>query len=217
MTRLVLLDFETTGLDPTSDEILEVGALLVDNELRIESSYHSLVYPPRLPITVMTNRAVFDMHKKSGLTDELMKFWSSGERRRVEDVEHALLAWLTSHDCAPGDVELTGFSIHFDRSFIAERMPDLHKFLSHRMLNVSSFRTAFKLWSGEEPPKQDGTHRALPDCHEALKELAFYRSRFFPTRTALKSTVGQELADALEGATRETRASILQAILERVK
>ncbi|WP_216379028.1 3'-5' exonuclease [Arcanobacterium phocae] len=42
-----VLDVETTGLDPETDNIIEIGVVLLDNELRQESTFHSLVQPGR--------------------------------------------------------------------------------------------------------------------------------------------------------------------------
>src|SRR5665811_1863032 len=49
MTTYVSLDLETTGLDPNSDSIIEIGAVKF-NENRVEAEYSTLINP-RKPIS----------------------------------------------------------------------------------------------------------------------------------------------------------------------
>jgi DNA polymerase-3 subunit epsilon len=48
MTRAVLFDTETTGLDPlTGDRVLEVACIELENDLPTGRHYHSLIHPQR--------------------------------------------------------------------------------------------------------------------------------------------------------------------------
>ncbi|QJC21683.1 3'-5' exonuclease [Arcanobacterium buesumense] len=41
------IDVETTGLDPTTDRIIEVGVAVLDDSLALETTFHTLVNPAR--------------------------------------------------------------------------------------------------------------------------------------------------------------------------
>ena len=45
--RYILLDLETTGLDTSKDEPIQVGLILIDHELRILDTYTSLIKPKK--------------------------------------------------------------------------------------------------------------------------------------------------------------------------
>lgn len=191
--RIVFLDLETTGLDPERDEILELGFVIVDKDLTITAADSWLVMPRRLPITTLLNRTVFEMHKASGLLDALMAEWPRASRMHVEQVEGAVLAALTGLDFRPGEVVLGGYSIQFDRSFIAQHMPDLHRFCSHRMIDVSTLRQLWKRWLPTEPPKQETKHRSLEDCLQSIEELRFYRDQLFAQPAPTEVVIADKL------------------------
>ena len=60
----VVLDVETTGLDPAGDRVCEIGAIKVQSGRELDR-YHSLVNPER-PIPP-------DSTKKHGITDDMVK------------------------------------------------------------------------------------------------------------------------------------------------
>ncbi|MBN1114398.1 MAG: 3'-5' exonuclease, partial [Oligoflexia bacterium] len=81
--QYVILDIETTGLDPQKNRIIEVGAIRIDRDLNIISRYHSLVNPRQhIPyeITVLTHGLnddlVRDAPELSDIRDELIDFIS---------------------------------------------------------------------------------------------------------------------------------------------
>ena len=62
--RLVVVDIETTGLSPTCDRIIEIGAVAVKGG-RITDEFHSLIDPGRsIP---------WHAQKVHGITDEMLK------------------------------------------------------------------------------------------------------------------------------------------------
>jgi len=96
MTSTVALDIETTGLDPQSDAIIEIGARRFDGN-RVEDEWTSLVNPARhIPefITGLT-----------GISDEMVR-----QAPRIRDVLEELAAFI-------GDCPILGHNIQFDLSF----------------------------------------------------------------------------------------------------
>lgn len=94
----VVVDVETTGLRPYSDEIIELAALKVINH-RIEDSFECLVKPEQ-PISGYITRI-------NGITNEMVK-----DSPRIEDVLPGYLDFL-------GDSILFGHNIRFDINFIS--------------------------------------------------------------------------------------------------
>jgi ATP-dependent DNA helicase DinG len=96
MPSIVALDIETTGLDPKTEAILEIGAVRFDGH-RIEDEFTTLVNPNRhIPefITGLT-----------GINDEMVR-----QAPHIQDVLDPLAAFI-------GDSPILGHNIQFDLSF----------------------------------------------------------------------------------------------------
>lgn len=161
-------DIETTGLDPQRDRILEVAAVLTDKDLVSIKAWHR---PVRAPFHVMSNLSEFikDMHTKNGLLEDLQY----GQPTFLSDVEDDLLAMIEGID----KPILAGASIQFDRAFTRHWMPMFESKLSHRMLDVSSLKMAFRdelefdFWEGGKT-----AHRAMADVEEAISACRTVRA-----------------------------------------
>ncbi|MGA2490519.1 MAG: helicase C-terminal domain-containing protein [Anaerolineales bacterium] len=97
MTSIIALDLETTGLDPQTDTILEIGARRFDGH-RVEAEFSTLINPGRhIPefITGLT-----------GISDEMVR-----QAPRIRDVLDELAAFI-------GDSPILGHNIQFDLSFL---------------------------------------------------------------------------------------------------
>ena len=78
-----------------------------------------------------------------------------------------------------GMAAMAGSSIHFDNAFIRREMPSITEWLNYSLIDVTTVRRLGRSWYGVYPPKKVGSHRALDDIKESIKELQFYRSRIF--------------------------------------
>lgn len=139
------VDLETTGLDPKRDRILEIAMLLTDDQLRVVSASWAVVDPWGNQEDAGAGMAAMDpyvheMHNKNHLLREV---WDEGvSLREAEDQMLQVMEGLT-----PGTVPMGGSSVHFDRAFLAEHLPELHGVFSHRNVDVSSTREMARRWS----------------------------------------------------------------------
>ena len=172
-TKLLWVDLEMTGLDPQTEVITEVAALVSDFKLNVEAEYEAKVHysPAKL-------KKMFDA--------EVNGFWNSMPEERdrliadceqsklkLKDVEDELIALVKEHFPADERVILAGNSIRVDRMFIDKYLPRFAALLHYRMFDV----TALKIWiegNGHEGRKKEERHRALYDIHESMAEVRFY-------------------------------------------
>jgi oligoribonuclease len=85
---------------------------------------------------------------------------------------------------AVSQTPLAGSTIGFDRSFLAEHMPELLNKVSYRSIDVSSLTELSQRWAPEvykSRPKEgeESAHRALPDVRVSIEYLRYFRGRGF--------------------------------------
>ncbi len=172
-TKLLWLDLEMTGLDPETEVITEVAALVSDFKLKVEKEYEAKVHysPAKL-------KAMFDVEPNG--------FWNlmpeerdrmitdcAESKFKLSDIEDALIAIVNEYFAAGEKVILAGNSIRVDRMFIDKYLPRLAELLHYRMFDV----TTLKIWiegNGHQARKKEERHRALYDIYESMEELKYY-------------------------------------------
>jgi oligoribonuclease len=203
--RLVWIDLEMTGLDPSHDEICEIACIVTDGDLHeLDEGISLVVKPSDGPLATMDD-VVVKMHADSGLIHEIPDGTSVGE------AEAQVLAYVRRHVPEARKAPLAGSSVYVDRGFLARYMPNLDRHLHYRLVDVSSVKEITKRWYPRaffNTPEKTGNHRALGDIRDSIAELRYYRDAVFvpppepdtPTAQAL----GQE--HAIEAtATNDTR------------
>ena len=79
-----------------------------------------------------------------------------------------------------GESPLCGNSVWQDRRFLVKYMPELEGFLHYRNVDVSSIKELVQRWYPSVPPyEKSKDHLALSDIRESVKELRYYREKFF--------------------------------------
>ncbi len=185
---LLWVDLETTGLDPRGDRILEIAAIVTNDDLDSLGQYTAVINPwPSLldasAALAEMDQVVHDMHSQNGLIEEV---WDRGIP--LEDAEQRLMELVAGR----GMLTLAGSSVHFDRGFLARWMPGVMSQLSHRHIDVSVVREMAKKWRPglmeqgwpawlDARMKMDGTsnHRALADIQRSLDLAEFFRETVF--------------------------------------
>jgi len=168
MTRYLWLDMEMSGLDVAKCRILEVAAIVTDQDFQPLENYHAVVYQPPEVLNAMDAWCT-ENHGKSGLTAAVAKGVPEPE------AEKQLLALIDRHFGAKDRPVLCGNSIGQDRKFIDAWMTSLSARLHYRMLDVTSFKIVFNDKYGVKYDKK-GSHRALDDILESIAELRHYLS-----------------------------------------
>jgi oligoribonuclease len=172
--NLIWLDMEMSGLQPDSDRILELAAVVTDANLNVLAESPVLV--------VHQSDAVLDgmdawnkgTHARSGLIDKVKTSTLDEAAATLQMVE-----FLKQHVPA-GKSPMCGNSICQDRRFMARYMPDLEAYFHYRNLDVSVFKELARRWkpviySGF---KKASKHEALADIYESIEELKYYREHF---------------------------------------
>jgi oligoribonuclease len=171
---LVWMDLEMSGLDPNTCVILEIAAVVTDNDLAIiaEGPNIAIHYPQETLLTMESWSR--EHHGASGLLDRVQASDSSCGK-----AEEAMLAFLSPHT-EKGRSPLCGNSVWQDRRFLARQMPLLNAFFHYRNIDVSSVKELARRWYPSLPPfKKTKTHLALSDIKESIEELKYYRRHVF--------------------------------------
>ena len=175
--RIVWVDLEMTGLDPSRHVIVEVAALVTDAELNIIDDGVDLVVHATDAELAEMDDFVTEMHSSNGLLDDIKASTVS-----IEEAEDAVLELVAKH-CDPAHpAPLAGNSIATDRAFIRAQMPRLDDALHYRMIDVSTVKELSRRWFPKayyNQPEKGMAHRALADIVESIRELDYYRRALF--------------------------------------
>lgn len=184
----LFVDIETTGLDPETDQILEIGLTTVNEMFHVIDEQDWLVVERGWRAKLAGNEFVWDMHTASGLFLQLDRAQSeigqtATTKYSLQSTQQRICRWL---DARVGKIPMAGSSVHFDRAFLSHDMPDVVRRFSHRNIDVSSIKELVHTWYPEIAelwtaghPKTDARHRALMDIRSSIEELKFYRDKVF--------------------------------------
>ncbi len=175
-----------TGLDARSDVILEIAALVTDDDLQIVASGPDLVIHQPPEALIGLDQVVVDMHTSNGLFEQV-----AASTVGLEEAGDAVLNFLRDHIGQPGSAPMCGNSIGTDRRFLAHYLPEIDNFLHYRSIDVSTIKELAKRWQPEvyqSAPEKSKPHRALDDIKESINELSWYRRAGFVGGTTATAT-----------------------------
>ncbi|MGH8160623.1 MAG: oligoribonuclease [Gammaproteobacteria bacterium] len=173
--RLIWVDLEMTGLDSGKDRILEIATLVTEKDLSLVAVGPELaVHQPEKRLRAMDSWNT-EHHNASGLVERV-------RRSTVNEAaaEEATLAFLREYVPA-GSSPMCGNTVSQDRRFLARYMPALEGYFHYRHVDVSTLKELARRWAPEVAAswRKAGTHRALADIEESVRELRYYRERLF--------------------------------------
>jgi oligoribonuclease len=172
---LIWIDLEMTGLLPESDTIIEIATLVTTAQLELIAEGPVLAIHQEEATLARMDEWNQRQHGGSGLLQRVRE-----SRVTLAEAERATLEFLSQHVIA-GASPMCGNSICQDRRFMARLMPELERFFHYRNLDVSTVKELAKRWMPElaEGFVKQGSHLALDDIRESVRELRYYRQHFF--------------------------------------
>lgn len=181
---LIWVDIETTGLDPSVDELLEVGMIVTYDDL---DEVYRKSWVIRHKSFRFNTPFVAKMHAGSGLLDECYEDYDRIRKNNIGlyDLRSEVFNFL--RECEEKSAEtvfgspMAGASVHFDREFLKVKEPGLMKYFSYRNLDVSTIGRLAETWRPDlkdEAPKKRDIHRALPDLEDSIEALRFYKKNW---------------------------------------
>jgi oligoribonuclease len=172
---LVWIDLEMTGLQPDTDQIIEIATIVTDKDLAILAEGPVLaLYQPQDALARMDEWNQ-KQHGSSGLLARVR-----ASRLTAAEAERRTLEFLNTL-VPPGASPMCGNSICQDRRFLARHMPQLERFFHYRNLDVSTLKELARRWAPQvaETFVKEGAHLALADIRESIRELRHYRATLF--------------------------------------
>ncbi|MCL2489739.1 MAG: oligoribonuclease [Propionibacteriaceae bacterium] len=175
--ELVWIDCEMTGLDITTDALIEVAVLVTDAELNIlGDGVDVIIATPEDRLDAMGD-FVREMHTKSGLVDEIR-----ASTVTMAEAEALIMDYVKQYVPEADKAPLAGNTIGTDRAFLARDMPTLEGYVHYRNVDVSTIKELAHRWyprAFHTAPEKAGNHRALADIKESIRELRYYRAAVF--------------------------------------
>lgn len=196
---LLWIDLETTGLDPVKDAVLEIAAIVTDDDLEEQATFHAYVWPTRR--FGRLEPVVQAMHRASGLAALLWRTDGTpdGEAASAYTAEEADAAlqrfiveaceldpigsWSGMQHARAAMPQAAGSTVGFDREFMRHHLPHSLRLLHHRSLDITSLNElARRCWPSvhEARPRGRGKHRAMDDIRDSLAVARYYASALGP-------------------------------------
>lgn len=179
--NFVWIDLEMTGLDVSTDVILEIATVITDGDLNVIAEGPAFVIAQPEEALLRMDRWCVEQHGKSGLTTAVLSSTTS-----LEHAEKETLQFIKKY-CAKHTGRLAGNTVWQDRLFLKKYMPKIINHLHYRLVDVSTCKELVRHWYGKEENsrfastefKKSDNHRALDDVYGSIAELDYYRKNFF--------------------------------------
>lgn len=173
--NLIWIDLEMTGLNTDADRIIEIATVVTDSQLTILAEGPTIaIHQPDQVIQAMDDWNT-RQHGHSGLIDRVRRS-SYDEAAAERETLTFLERWVPA-----GQSPMCGNSICQDRRFLHRSMPQLETYFHYRHVDVSTLKELAKRWNPDlvKEFRKEGSHLAMDDVKESIRELRFYRERLF--------------------------------------
>jgi oligoribonuclease len=169
--NLIWIDLEMTGLDPFTDQILEIATVVTSANLEILARGPVLAIHQPEEILQGMDEWNTSHHTASGLLERVRG--TSMTMARAEQETLTFLRELVPAGASP----ICGNSICQDRRFLARLMPELEAYFHYRNLDVSTLKELALRWAPKTLAgfSKKNNHLALDDILESIEELQYYR------------------------------------------
>jgi oligoribonuclease len=140
--RTLWIDLETTGIEPETEQILEIGLVAADTDLSVIASRSIVIRPLIWPVM---DDLVTEMHTRNGLLDDI-------DRRGVTQAEaedqanHFADLWISGVDPV---IHGGGSGIErFDLPFLRQHTPSFGERFHYRSVDVSGLKILMQHGAG---------------------------------------------------------------------
>lgn len=164
--RFLIMDIETTGLNPDKDKIIEIGIIKCDDGELFKKDYlikGNTIIPEKI-------------NKLTGISDELIRL----EGRDIEEVLKEVVTFI-------GEYIIVGYNVEFDIKFLNKALKECgNKIIKNKRVDLANCVKREKLFLDnyklQTVLKEYGInkivpHRALEDC-ELILELSTKVNKF---------------------------------------
>lgn len=170
--NLVWIDMEMSGLNPDSDRVLELAAVVTDAQLSVIAEGPVIVVRQAEAVLAGMDSWNTATHGRSGLTEKV-------RTSRVDEAaaQEQMIAFLAPY-VAAAKSPMCGNSICQDRRFMARWLPGLEAYFHYRNVDVSTLKELARRWAPEvvRSFEKKSRHEALADIYESIDELKHYRT-----------------------------------------
>lgn len=174
---LVWIDCEMTGLNISTDRIIEICCIITDGNLNIldPDGYESTVYCDD-SILLNMNEWCITTHKHSGLYDKVL----ANPQNTLSKVQDELLAYIKRF-IDPKVGILAGNSVHMDKFFMVKEFPNVIDYLHYRLVDVSSIAEVGLRHNPnllKYQPRKSNNHTAKLDILESINQLKWLENNY---------------------------------------
>lgn len=173
--KMIFVDTETTGLSHIEDKIIEIGAIKVNLNGKIEKTFNELANPGfSLP------EKIIDITK---ITDDMLI-----DKPPSEKIIDNFFKWCKQNN----EVIFIAHSAKFDMKFLFAEFINkcnipkykvIDTLLMYRKKNFGAKNCKLETLSEFIGYKTRNSHRALDDAHACMKIFAYYISREYKPRS----------------------------------
>lgn len=186
---ILWLDFETTGLDPDKDHIIEGAVVLTDDAYKEIDSFHTPIRPggghwvtdreaeirwaELIDLGTDDGTYVYEMHTKNGLIGEL----DAGAGMPLFTFTNIVTDLLRRHGISSSvKVEYAGSGVErFDVGWLIRQLPEVYEMLTyHAAHDMGTIRRTMRRWEAVEDLRGEIAHRAMPDVRRSIAECLHY-------------------------------------------